>query len=301
MAILESLAALFTTETAKMTAVEAVKQQIAEKLGTSATEGLKADEHVLRQAAQVENFRVGELPNDIFDKETSEIAEAEVRNSLAEKLGENPSLESAGATTLGETQGADVRTLVETNDFNSLKERYIEGLKNCLGYPETIDAREFQEGDFHKTSVEEVRKDVISRDIITRNESLKGDVHPITGVPFEEKTVTDLEGNKVAGVFPEFDSQFDAQLPDDMLQASDGEQFGECNKQLKEAVGNDPELAKEFTPDQLEQVKNGDTPDGCTWHHNEEKGKMQLVDSETHARTGHTGGRSIWGGGSEFR
>ena len=113
--------------------------------------------------------------------------------------------------------------------------------------------------------------DVISRDIITRNESLKGDVHPITGVPFEEKTVTDAEGNKVTGVFPEFDSQFDAQLPDDMLQASDAEQFGECNKQLKEAVDN------------------------------EEKGKMQLVDSETHARTGHTGGRSIWGGGSEFR
>lgn len=92
MAILESLAALFTTETAKMTAVEAVKQQIAEKLGTSAMEGLKANEHVLRQAAQAENFRVGELPNDIFDKQTSEIAEAEVRNSLAEKLGGDSSL-----------------------------------------------------------------------------------------------------------------------------------------------------------------------------------------------------------------
>ena len=243
MAILESLVAL--TEVAKMTATEAVKQQLAEKLGTSALGGLNANEQILRQASQAENFRVGELPNDIFDKETSEIAEAEVRNSLAEKLGGNSSLESAG----------------------------------------TIDARE----------------DVISRDIITRNQSLKGDVHPITGVPFEEKTVIDVEGNKVAGVFPEFDTQFDAQLPDDMLQASDGEQFGECNKQLKEAVDNNPELAKEFTPDQLEQIKNGDTPDGRTWHHNEEKGKMQLVDSETHARTGHTGGRSIWGGGSEFR
>ena len=148
---------------------------------------------------------------------------------------------------------------------------------------------------------EMTESDVISRDIITRNESLKGDVHPMTGVPFEEKTVTDAEGNKVTGVFPEFDSIFDDQLPDDMLQASDGEQFGECNTQLKEAIDKDPELAKEFSPDQLEQIKNGDTPDGYTWHHNEEKGKMQLVDSETHARTGHTGGRSIWGGGSEFR
>jgi hypothetical protein len=142
---------------------------------------------------------------------------------------------------------------------------------------------------------------VINRDIITRNESLKGDVHPITGVPFEEKTVIDADGNNVTGVFPEFDSKFDAQLPEDMLQESDSVQFCECNDQLKEAIQNDPELAKEFTPDQLEQIQNGDTPDGCTWHHNEETGKMQIVDSETHARTGHTGGRSIWGGGSEFR
>ena len=137
--------------------------------------------------------------------------------------------------------------------------------------------------------------------IQTINESLKGDLHPITGVSFKEKTVIDAEGNKVTGTFPEFDSLFDVQLPDDMLQASDAKQFGECNNQLKEAVEKNPELAKKFTEDQLEQIKNGDTPDGYTWHHNEEKGKMQLVDSETHARTGHTGGRSIWGGGSEFR
>lgn len=158
MAILESIAALATTETAKMTAMEAVKQQLAEKLGTSAVEGLNANEQILRQASQAENFRVGELPNDIFDKETSEIAEAEVRNSLAEKLGGNPSLESAEATTLGETQGADVCPLAETNDFNSLKESYIEDLKNRSEFPDTIDVQEFHEHDFRKASVDEVRE-----------------------------------------------------------------------------------------------------------------------------------------------
>lgn len=45
----------------------------------------------------------------------------------------------------------------------------------------------------------------------------------------------------------------------------------------------------------------GDTPDGYTWHHDAEAGKMQLVDTETHQKTGHTGGRSIWGGGTESR
>lgn len=141
----------------------------------------------------------------------------------------------------------------------------------------------------------------ISYEIHTRNESLEGDRHPITGVPFERKTVEDSDGNEVTGVFPEFDSDFDAQLPEDLYEASDKEQFAECNRQLKEAVEKDPELAKKFSSEQLEQIKNFDTPDGYTWHHNEEKGKMQLADSDIHAKTGHTGGKTIWGGGNENR
>ncbi|MBQ3837656.1 MAG: HNH endonuclease [Treponema sp.] len=141
----------------------------------------------------------------------------------------------------------------------------------------------------------------ISYEIHTRNESLEGEKHPITGVPFEKKTVKDADGNYVTGVFPEFESVYDAQLSEDLYQATDKEQFAECNKQLKESVEKDPELARKFTPEQLEQIKNGDTPDGYTWHHNEETGKMQLVESDTHAKTGHTGGKTIWGGGNENR
>lgn len=141
----------------------------------------------------------------------------------------------------------------------------------------------------------------ISYEIHTRNESLEGDKHPITDVSFERKTVEDADGNEVTGVFPVFDSEYDAQLPENLYKASDKEQFKECNNQLKEAVEKDPELAKKFTPEQLEQIKNGDTPDGYTWHHNEERGKMQLVDSDVHAKTGHTGGKTIWGGGNENR
>ena len=147
----------------------------------------------------------------------------------------------------------------------------------------------------------DVANERIAYEIHTRNESLDGDRHPITGVPFERKTVEDADGNEVTGVFPVFDSEFDAQLPDELLQSSDREQFDECNKQLKEAVENDSELAAKFTPEQLEQIMNGDTPDGYTWHHNEEKGKMQLVDADTHAQTGHTGGKTIWGGGNGNR
>ena len=134
-----------------------------------------------------------------------------------------------------------------------------------------------------------------------RNKDLEGKKHPETGVPFVRKTVIDGDGREVSVVVPEFDSDFDAQLPEELEKSSDKEQFAECNKQLKEAIKNDPELKKKFTDEQLEQIENGDTPDGYTWHHDAEKGKLQLVDSEVHAKTGHTGGRTIWGGGQENR
>ena len=102
-------------------------------------------------------------------------------------------------------------------------------------------------------------------------------------------------------MFPEFKSVFEAILSKDLYKESDAKQFAECNKQLKEKVNQDPEFAKIFDKEQIEQINNGDTPDGYTWHHNEETGKMQLVDSEAHAATGHTGGRSIWGGGNVNR
>ena len=150
-----------------------------------------------------------------------------------------------------------------------------------------------------KRGIEKEKKNV--KEINTRNESLEGQKHPETGVPFERKKVENDKGEKVEGVFPEFESTKDVKLPKELEQATDAEQFRECNKQLKEAVSKDEKLKEKFDAEQLEQIENGDTPDGYTWHHAEEKGKMQLVDSETHAKTGHTGGKVIWGGGSENR
>lgn len=135
----------------------------------------------------------------------------------------------------------------------------------------------------------------------TRNQDLEGKKHPETGVPFVVKVVENSEGELVEVVVPEFNSVFDAQLPEKLFEATDNEQFTECNRQLKEAVQKDPELAAQFTYEQLQQIMNGDTPDGYTWHHDAEKGKMQLVDAKTHAQTGHTGGKVIWGGGNENR
>jgi A nuclease of the HNH/ENDO VII superfamily with conserved WHH len=36
------------------------------------------------------------------------------------------------------------------------------------------------------------------------------------------------------------------------------------------------------------------TPKGYTWHHHEDTGRMQLVDTKIHKTTAHTGGYAIW-------
>lgn len=120
------------------------------------------------------------------------------------------------------------------------------------------------------------------------------------GVKYESKTV-EINGTKVEGVFPKFNSAFEVQLPKGIEKASNTTQFSECNRQLGEKIEKDPEYAKKFTKEQIEDIKAGQTPEGYTWHHNEEQGKMQLVNTVEHDRTqggaAHTGGKTLWGGG----
>jgi len=33
---------------------------------------------------------------------------------------------------------------------------------------------------------------------------------------------------------------------------------------------------------------------GYTWHHHQERGRMQLVPTDIHDETGHTGGMKMW-------
>ena len=90
-----------------------------------------------------------------------------------------------------------------------------------------------------------------------------------------------------------------------MYKESDFKQFKECNKQLLAEIEKNPELKSKFSEEQIEQIKegtvDGSAPDGYVWHHSEDTGKIQLVDFEIHAITRHTGGRYVWGGGSENR
>ncbi|MEK3992807.1 HNH endonuclease [Robertmurraya sp. FSL R5-0851] len=135
------------------------------------------------------------------------------------------------------------------------------------------------------------------------NEDLAGSEHPETGVPFVEKTVTLPDGESVTGVFPIFESNFDVTIDESLYLQSDYVQFSYANVELYEAIQADPSLAEELglTDTDIQALSNGDTPEGYTWHHNEQPGLLQLVNQEEHANTGHTGGRELWGGGSENR
>lgn len=135
-----------------------------------------------------------------------------------------------------------------------------------------------------------------------RNQDIS--VHPETGVPFEYKEVLSpstatLEYKN----FPQFESKGDFQLPENLYKASDPEQFDYCNQELSQRCEKDPKWAENtFDKDQLDYIRNvGEKPREFTWHHQEAPGSMQLVDRNIHAKTGHTGGRSIWGGGSDLR
>lgn len=139
------------------------------------------------------------------------------------------------------------------------------------------------------------------RHLTTINEGLEGKKYPGTDVPYR-KHVFRLNGEKVEGVFPAFESKFETCFPPALWNTSDIEQFKYCTERLRQRIERDPEFAKGFTPRQIEQIRAGAPRiSGLTWHHNEIPGKMQLVNSEIHDTCRHTGGRSIWGGGSECR
>lgn len=146
------------------------------------------------------------------------------------------------------------------------------------------------------------KSDLSRRDLHTRNEDLEGKTHPETGVKYVRRCFT-INGEKLEGVFPQFEGKFETRLPRNMLLASDEVQFKYCTNALARQIEANPNLASRFTPRQLEQIKNREPNiSGLTWHHKEfPPGSMQLVNTDVHSKSGHTGGRSIWGGGSECR
>ena len=134
--------------------------------------------------------------------------------------------------------------------------------------------------------------------IETINQKLLGKTHEVTGIEFVRSKIELSDGSKFIGVFPKFDSFADIELPKELYKADFNKQQKECLEQLQSKLKNPfSNLRDKFTEDQIEDIMNGVLPDGFTWHHNEQEGLMQLVDTLIHTQTNHTGGMKIWGSG----
>ena len=124
---------------------------------------------------------------------------------------------------------------------------------------------------------------------------LEGTKHAC-GVPYECKTIN-INGINIEGVFPVFESVFETSLSPEQFLSKNYANI--CNEKLREAIQNNPELASQFTEEQIAEILEGDTPSGYNWNHNEEPGKMQLVREEIHNQkvggAPHTGGNALWG------
>ncbi|GHV37608.1 hypothetical protein FACS1894187_14790 [Synergistales bacterium] len=189
---------------------------------------------------------------------------------------------------IGKTPEIATNSPVETTNFHDAGKTQTSGLEKL----DVNDINGAQASGMENNPQSETTR------INTINSGLEGKEHPKTDIPFGRDTVELPDGRVVEGVFPEFKPVAEVQMnPNETGDYKGTRQEHEtaANKGLQEQVANNPELQEKFTPEQLDQIEHGETPDDYTWHHNQEPGKMQLVDTKIHDATAHTGGYSIWG------
>lgn len=194
-------------------------------------------------------------------------------------------------------QSQSLEALIQNN-----LEKTVEGAEaassELLPLPEELAQTLKAEGILSPNAVEALQMDDSGTlRLPCRNEHLAGQVHEVTGVPYAEK-VADVGSVQIKVVVPEFPCRFTVQVPEAFWKKGDAKLFEFCTRRLEEELEVNPKLARQFTPQQLEQIKNGDGYiKGLTWHHSEVPGRMELVDSRLHALSSHTGGNTIWCGG----
>lgn len=149
----------------------------------------------------------------------------------------------------------------------------------------------------------DVFENVLEQELVTINANLDGKSHEVTGVLFEKREIELDKNNIISGVYPVFETQFETSLTEASYQMSDSAHIRNANMQLLDEIESNPRLAKSlgFDADDIKDLNSSITPAGYDWHHNEVPGVMQLVNEFEHGQTAHTGGRFVWGGGSEFR
>ena len=287
---------------------------------------VKGGRTAAKAGVRVAAKEIAEAGTETIVKETIEASVKTVVKETAETGAEKiiketveAGVEVAAKETLEYGSKIAVREFAETGAEKVAKETVEKGTKKIAKEVAEINsekmikettktaAKEVVEESTEKTAKEIVEKGAMATDrkiyryIECRNQSLEGTSHPITGIEFARKRVDNGSAEIIEGVFPKFDSAFDTKLPKELYKESNFKQFKRANSDLIEKIDSTPELRNKFSLEQIEQIREGVTtgaaPDGYIWHHNEEMGVLQLVDEAIHSKTGHTGGRDIWGGG----
>lgn len=232
--------------------------------------------------------KIGEVAAKTVEKvaEVKEIALKEVAEG-SQTL--QPNLEVIKSQSLEAIVQANVEKTAEAAEVLPLELQPI---------PEELAEKLKAEGILSDNAIESLRVDSEENLVLKCiNEKLAGQMHEVTGVPYVEKTI-EVGSVKIKVVVPEFPTTFAVDIPKELWREGDREIFKYCTEQLKEAIQDNPELAKQFTPQQLEQIMSGEPYiKGMTWHHSEIPGRMELVETKIHAPSSHTGGNSIWCGG----
>lgn len=192
--------------------------------------------------------------------------------------------------------------LFDGNEFNGIGldkiDESIENKKNNVIIEVSNEAPEDYFKILQEYEIAALKADIKLRK--TRNHKNIGTSNHKTGIEFERRVV--LLNNEYYDVaVPKFESAFDAQLEKNMYLLNDRKQFKECNRQLKNTIENNPELRSKFTEKQIQNIMNGTTPTGYTWHHDIQAGRMMLVNKNMHSAVGHHGERYFWGGGKKYR
>ncbi|WP_261845086.1 RHS repeat-associated core domain-containing protein [Aliamphritea ceti] len=114
---------------------------------------------------------------------------------------------------------------------------------------------------------------------------MAGKRHPVTGVPYDSRG------------FPIFDdiAKYDTKIPGpDFSSLSYTQQMQAASRDLAGAIERGAVNSSGFSDLQLSQIRSGSSKvDGYTWHHHQDFGRMQLLPSTVHSKTGHIGGERI--------
>lgn len=116
--------------------------------------------------------------------------------------------------------------------------------------------------------------------------SMVNKTHKATGVRFDE------DG------FPKFKVIAKVKLKRKYWKKDREVHFYHASRMLYERAQKNTIFRRKFTKKEISEFKNGSVPSKYTWHHHQDRGVLQLVETKIHSNAKHVGGFSIWGKGN---